>query len=167
MRIAIVGTGHVGLITGATLAGLGHHVVGTDASAEKVAMLRRGEAPFYEPGLDELLRDGLADGHLAFADTIAEALEGTEVVFVCVGRPPVGLGDRSLTAVEDAAREIARASANGVVLVVKSTVPPVPPVASRRSCGWNARSSTSWRSRVPSSCERGMPSRTPCGPTGS
>ena len=109
MRIAILGTGHVGLITGATLARLGHDVVGTDASAEKVAMLRRGEAPFHEPGLDELLRDGLADGHLAFADTIAEALEGTEVVFVCVGRPPVGLGDRSLTAVEDSAREIARA----------------------------------------------------------
>ena len=124
MRIAIVGTGHVGLITGATLAGLGHDVVGTDASAEKVAMLRRGEAPFYEPGLDELLRGGLADGHIAFADTIAEALEGTEVVFVCVGRPPVGLGDRSLTAVEDSAREIARACGNGVVLVVKSTVPP-------------------------------------------
>ena len=124
MKIAIVGTGHVGLITGATLAGLGHDVVGTDASAEKVATLRRGEAPFYEPGLDELLQGGLVDGHLSFADTIAEALEGTEVVFVCVGRPPVGLGDRSLTAVEESAREIARASANGVVLVVKSTVPP-------------------------------------------
>ncbi len=124
MRVAVVGTGHVGLITGATLAGQGNEVVGTDASAEKVAMLRRGEAPFYEPGLDELLRAGLGDGTLAFADTIAEALEGAEVVFVCVGRPPVGLGDRSLTAVEDSARSIARAAADGVVLVVKSTVPP-------------------------------------------
>ncbi|MGZ8744844.1 MAG: UDP-glucose dehydrogenase family protein [Nocardioides sp.] len=124
MRIAVVGTGHVGLITGATLAGLGNEVVGTDASADKVSMLRRGEAPFYEPGLDELLRAGLGDGSLAFADTIAEAVEGAEVVFVCVGRPPVGLGDRSLTAVEDSARAIARAAADGVVLVVKSTVPP-------------------------------------------
>jgi len=124
MKIAVVGTGHVGLITGATLAGLGNEVVGTDASADKVAMLRRGEAPFYEPGLEELLRTGLSDGNLAFADTIAEAVESAEVVFVCVGRPPVGLGDRSLTAVEDSAREIARAATDGVVLVVKSTVPP-------------------------------------------
>lgn len=124
MKVAIVGTGHVGLITGCALASLGHDVVGTDASAAKVEMLRRGEAPFHEPRLDELLHAGLADGSLAFVGSIADAVAGAEVVFVCVGRPPVGLGDRSLTAVEDSAREIAVAADDGVVLVVKSTVPP-------------------------------------------
>jgi UDPglucose 6-dehydrogenase len=124
VKVAIVGTGHVGLITGAALASLGHDVVGTDASADKVAMLRRGEAPFHEPGLDDLLLAGLDAGRLSFADTIAEAVAAAGVVFVCVGRPPVGLGDRSLTAVEESAREIAAAADDDVVLVVKSTVPP-------------------------------------------
>ncbi|HEX7248656.1 MAG TPA: UDP-glucose/GDP-mannose dehydrogenase family protein [Actinomycetota bacterium] len=124
MKVAVVGTGHVGLVTGCALASLGHDVVGTDASADKVAMLGRGEAPFHEPGLDDLLAAGLAAGTLSFVGSIAEAVAGAEVVFVCVGRPPVGLGDRSLSAVEDSAREIARAAADDVVLVVKSTVPP-------------------------------------------
>jgi UDPglucose 6-dehydrogenase len=87
-------------------------------------MLRRGEAPFHEPGLDDLLAAGLAAGSLSFVGSIAEAVSGAEVVFVCVGRPPVGLGDRSLSAVEESAREIACAADDDVVLVVKSTVPP-------------------------------------------
>jgi UDPglucose 6-dehydrogenase len=124
VKVAIIGTGHVGLITGVALASLGHEVVGMDASAERVALLQRGMPPFREPGLDELLHEGMEAGRLRFTDSIAEAVEGADVVMICVGRPPVGLGDRSLVAVESAVRDIARRAAQGVVVVVKSTVPP-------------------------------------------
>jgi UDPglucose 6-dehydrogenase len=124
MKVAVIGTGHVGLITGVALASLGHEVVGTDLSAERVALLQRGTPPFKEPGLDELLHEGMEAGRLRFTDSIAEAVEGADVVMICVGRPPVGLGDRSLVAVESAVRDIARRAAQGVVVVVKSTVPP-------------------------------------------
>jgi UDPglucose 6-dehydrogenase len=124
VKVAVIGTGHVGLITGVALASLGHEVVGMDASAERVALLQRGTPPFREPGLDELLHDGMEAGRLRFTDSIAEAVEGADVVMICVGRPPVGLGDRSLVAVESAVRDIARRAAQGIVVVVKSTVPP-------------------------------------------
>ena len=124
MRVAVVGTGHVGLVTAAALAGLGHDVVGMDLSTETVAALQRAEPPFHEPGLAELLRDGVASGRLRFTTSIPEAVGDAAVVFICVGRPPAGQGDRSLTAVEDVVRELARAASDGVVLVVKSTVPP-------------------------------------------
>ena len=124
MRVAILGTGHVGLITGVALASLHHDVVGMDLSPDKVAMLQRGEAPFHEPGLDELLRDGIANGRLCFTTSVREAVAGAAVAFICVGRPPIGQGDRSLTAVEGAVRELAEAATPGIILVVKSTVPP-------------------------------------------
>ena len=124
MKVAVVGIGHVGLITGAALASLGHEVVGMDTDPAKVETLQAGRAPFHEPGLDDLLRDGVRSGGLRFTGSIPDAVTGASVVFVCVGRPPVGLGDRSLIAVEGAVREIARAASDGVVLVVKSTVPP-------------------------------------------
>ena len=124
MKLAVIGTGHVGLITGVALASLGHDVVGMDVSEDKVAILSRGDTPFHEPDLPQLLSQGLASGHLSFTTSVAEAVDGAQAVFICVGRPPVGQGDRSLTAVEDAAREVARSASDGVVLVVKSTVPP-------------------------------------------
>lgn len=124
MKLAVIGTGHVGLITGVALASLGHDVVGMDVSEDKIAMLSRGDTPFHEPDLPHLLGQGLASGHLSFTTSVAEAVDGAQAVFICVGRPPVGQGDRSLTAVEDAAREVARSASDGVVLVVKSTVPP-------------------------------------------
>jgi UDPglucose 6-dehydrogenase len=124
MKLAVVGTGHVGLITGVALASLGHDVKGMDVDEDKVAILSRGDAPFHEPDLVQLLSQGLASGHLSFTTSIAEAVADARAVFICVGRPPVGQGDRSLTAVEDAAREVARSATDGVVLVVKSTVPP-------------------------------------------
>jgi UDPglucose 6-dehydrogenase len=124
MKVAVVGIGHVGLITGAALASLGHEVVGMDADPAKVETLLGGRAPFHEPGLDDLLRVGVRSKRLRFTGSIPDAVEGASVVFVCVGRPPVGLGDRSLIAVEGAVRAIARAASDGVVLVTKSTVPP-------------------------------------------
>ena len=124
MRVAVVGTGHVGLVTAVSLASLGHDVAGMDLVPETVEALQRGEAPFAEPDLPELLREGLDAGRLRFTTSMHEAVGDAEVVFVCVGRPSEGHGDRSLAAVEDVVRELARAAAEGVVLVVKSTVPP-------------------------------------------
>ena len=124
MKVAVVGIGHVGLVTAAALASLGHDVMGMDLSAERVDALRRAEVPFREPGLDELVREGVGSGRLGFTTSIPEAVGDVAVVFICVGRPPVGQGDRSLTAVEDVVRELARSVTDGVVLVVKSTVPP-------------------------------------------
>jgi UDPglucose 6-dehydrogenase len=124
MRIAVIGTGHVGLVTGVALASLGHRVAATDADRGKVGDLQRGKAPFFEPGLDALLTRTLREGRIRFSDGVAEAVHDAELAFVCVGRPPVGNGDRSLGAVEEAVRAIARSASDGVVLVVKSTVPP-------------------------------------------
>jgi UDPglucose 6-dehydrogenase len=124
VNVAVVGSGRVGLVTGACLASLGHTVACMDADESRVAMLREGRAPFYEPDLDELVAEGLEAGTLRFVDGVAEAVNDAEVAFVCVGRPPVGRDDRSLSAVEDAARAVAKAAPQGLVVAVKSTVPP-------------------------------------------
>src|SRR6266508_943415 len=88
MKVGVIGTGHVGLVTCVALAHLGHRVAGTDSDGEKIALLRRGSSPFYEPGLDDLLSQGLASGGLDFRPSIAETVQGATVVFICVGTPP-------------------------------------------------------------------------------
>src|SRR6266511_2643114 len=123
MNVAVIGTGHVGLVTCVALAHLGHQVAGTDSDGEKIALLQRGSSPFYEPGLDDLLAQGMATGGLVFRPSIAEAVPGAEVVFICVGTPPRADGDASLLSVERSAREIARHATGPTVLVEKSTVP--------------------------------------------
>jgi UDPglucose 6-dehydrogenase len=124
VNVAVIGTGRVGLVTAAALASLGHTVAGADADRSRIAMLRESRLPFYEPGLDDLVSAGLSDGTLRFVDDVAGAVGDAEISFICVGRPPVGRDDRSLRAVEDAARAVARAAPQGIVVVVKSTVPP-------------------------------------------
>jgi len=124
VRIAVIGAGHVGLVTAASLSSVGHDVTCMDLDAAKVEALGSGRAPFHEPKLDELLGAGLEADRLRFSSSVADSVGDAQAVFVCVGRPPIGLGDKSLAAVEDAARQIARAAAQGVVIVVKSTVPP-------------------------------------------
>ena len=124
MRIAVVGIGHVGLVSAAAFASVGHDVIGLDVDGDKVVSLNTGKAPFHEPGLDDLLSSGLASGRLSFTTDPAIAVPRARVVIVCVGRPPVGLGDRSLTAVEDTIRAVARHADQDVVVVMKSTVPP-------------------------------------------
>jgi len=124
MNIGVIGSGRVGLVTGVCLASLGHDVTCMDADPAKIAMLREGRPHFYEPDLERLLGEGLAAGNLHFTDAVEDAVAGAQVVMICVGRPPVGLDDKSLTAVEEAARAIARAAPDDVVVVVKSTVPP-------------------------------------------
>ena len=123
MHVSIIGMGHVGLVTATTLASLGHDVVGVDADAEKIETLRRGEVPFFEPGLGELLRELSSAGRVRFELDAASALPGAEIVFICVGTPANPDGEANLAAIERAAVDIARYAHEGAVVVGKSTVP--------------------------------------------
>jgi UDPglucose 6-dehydrogenase len=123
MKIGVVGVGHVGLVTAAAFADLGHEVVAMDLDAAKIDLLRDGKAPFEEPGLDDLLGRQPPE-RLRFETDPATAVAGADVVFICVGRPAAATADTSLTAVEAVGREIARHASTGVVIAEKSTVPP-------------------------------------------
>jgi UDPglucose 6-dehydrogenase len=123
MKVAVIGTGHVGLVTCVALASVGHQVAGTDSDEEKIALLQSGSPPFYEPGLDELLSEGLACGALAFGREIAHIVPGAAVAFICVGTPPRDDGEASLLSLERSARKIARYATGPMVVVEKSTVP--------------------------------------------
>ena len=119
-RIAFFGAGYAGLVSGACLADLGHTVVIRDVIPERVEALREGKIPFYEPGLEELVAKN-AD-RLSFTLSMPEAVEGSEFLFVCVGTPPTSSGDANLSAVWSVIEELP-AGLEGVVLVMKSTVP--------------------------------------------
>jgi UDPglucose 6-dehydrogenase len=123
VKVGVIGTGHVGLIACVTLAEIGHEVVGTDADQEKIELLMQGSAPFYEPGLQELLTRNLQDGRLTFTSHTSQAVIGAEVVFICVGTPARATGEANLLAVERATREVGAHVDGSLVLVQKSTVP--------------------------------------------
>ncbi len=123
MKIAVVGTGHVGLTTAACLAHVGHDVLGIDDNPEKVDAIGRGEMPFYEPGLADIVRAGLASGRLTVSSDVAQAARFGEVVFVCVGTPTRDTGEPDLTQVDRVARTIAENLDGYTVIVEKSTVP--------------------------------------------
>src|SRR3954447_25578677 len=123
MRIAVVGTGYVGLVTGTCFAESGNHVVCVDVDTAKVERLRRGEVPIYEPGLEELLRKNVKSKRLRFVTGLAEAVRASDVVFIAVGTPMSDTGEANLTYVLAAAEQIANAVAHYTVVVTKSTVP--------------------------------------------
>jgi UDPglucose 6-dehydrogenase len=123
MRIVVIGTGHVGLVSAATLAALGHDVIGVDGDPWVVAGLREGRCPFFEPGLEELVDEGLASGRLTFEVDSTRALGEADVVFICVGTPGRPGGEPNLVAVEQVATTIGRCATAGMVVVEKSTVP--------------------------------------------
>jgi UDPglucose 6-dehydrogenase len=124
MKITMVGTGYVGLVSGVCFSDFGHEVVCVDKNPEKIAMLRRGEVPIYEPGLTDLMARNVEAGRLSFTDDLAAALDGAAAVFIAVGTPTRrGDGHADLTYVMDAAREIAAAMTGYTVVVTKSTVP--------------------------------------------
>ncbi|HJP83307.1 MAG TPA: UDP-glucose/GDP-mannose dehydrogenase family protein [Fimbriimonadaceae bacterium] len=123
MKVAVIGTGYVGLVTGVVLAQLGNDVICVDKDAEKVAKLREGIPPIYEPGVEEMLKQGLKDGFLKISDSIREATKASEVVFIAVGTPPAEDGTPDLTAVRAVANEIAKNIDKYTVIVNKSTVP--------------------------------------------
>ena len=122
-RIAVIGTGYVGLTTGACLASLGHHVVCADVDAEKVKRLSAGEVDILEPGLAELVSGGLAAGRLSFVLGASAAVEGSEVMFLCVPTPMGVGGVADLSVVESVIEEVAHLLPTNSVVVNKSTVP--------------------------------------------
>lgn len=124
LKVGVIGTGHVGLLTCVSMAYFGHEVVGNDLDLEKIELLKKGRSPFYEPGLPELLDETLGSGRLSFSTEVSDAVKDADVIFICVGTPPKASGEANLIAVEFAAKNVARHSHKDVVVVVeKSTVP--------------------------------------------
>src|SRR6202012_3664981 len=124
MRIAMIGTGYVGLVSGACLSEFGHDVVCIEKDMAKVEALRAGEIPIFEPGLDDVVAANVKAGRLSFASDLAEAVRSAEAVFIAVGTPSRrGDGHADLTYVFAAAEEIARHLSGYTVVVTKSTVP--------------------------------------------
>ncbi len=124
MKIAMIGTGYVGLVSGVCFSDFGHEVVCVDKDPRKVAMLTKGEVPIYEPGLDVLMAKNVAAGRLSFTGDLKSAVDGADAVFIAVGTPTRrGDGHADLTYVMAAAEEIGRALTGYAVVVTKSTVP--------------------------------------------
>ncbi|MCE8509987.1 UDP-glucose/GDP-mannose dehydrogenase family protein [Ruegeria pomeroyi] len=124
MRIAMIGTGYVGLVSGICFSDFGHDVICVDKDAGKIDRLKAGEVPIYEPGLDALMARNVAAGRLSFTTDLAAAVDGAEAVFIAVGTPTRrGDGHADLTYVMAAAEEIAQALTGYAVVVTKSTVP--------------------------------------------
>lgn len=123
MKIAIVGTGYVGLVSGACFAEMGTDVTCVDIDKAKIESLRQGIIPIYEPGLDELVRRNVRDGRLHFTTSLEEVINDVEAVFSAVGTPPDDDGSADLTAVKAVARTFGRHIDRQAILVTKSTVP--------------------------------------------
>jgi UDPglucose 6-dehydrogenase len=123
MKIAIVGTGYVGLVAGACFAENGNDVICVDRDAAKVRLLRRGRMPIYEPGLEEMVARNTAEGRLVFTTVLNKAVRQSSIIFIAVGTPQGEDGSADLRHVLDVAREIARAMNGYKVIVDKSTVP--------------------------------------------
>ncbi len=123
MRLAVVGTGYVGLVTGACFANAGNDVRCVDIDPRKLEMLRKAEVPFFEPGLPEMVRRNIEEGRLSFTGDLAEAVKWSEVIFIAVGTPPGSDGAADLSAVFAVAKGIALAMDGYRVVVTKSTVP--------------------------------------------
>jgi UDPglucose 6-dehydrogenase len=124
MRIAMIGAGYVGLVTGACLSDFGHEVVCVDSDRAKVAGLQRSEIPIYEPGLGEIIANNLSSGRLSFTADLAAAARGAQAIFIAVGTPTrAGEDGADLRQVFEVARALAPLIANDVVVVTKSTVP--------------------------------------------
>jgi UDPglucose 6-dehydrogenase len=124
MRVAMVGTGYVGLVSGACVADFGHQVICIDKDSKKISALNAGEIPIYEPGLGELVRTNVEQGRLSFTTALSEAVAEADAVFIAVGTPSRrGDGHADLSYVYEAAREIAAALRGFTVVITKSTVP--------------------------------------------
>ena len=123
MRLTIIGTGYVGLVTGTCFAEVGHQVICVDNDATKVKMLQQGGIPIYEPRLEDLVKKNTASGRLSFTTSTAEGVEKSDIVFIAVPTPPLDDGSVDLSFIEKVAREIAGAMTAYKIVVDKSTVP--------------------------------------------
>ncbi len=123
MKLTIIGTGYVGLVSGTCFAEVGHDVICVDNDAAKVKMLQAGGIPIYEPGLEELVKKHVASGRLSFTNSTAEGVEKSDVIFIAVPTPPQPDGSVDLSYIERVARDIAAAMTSYKIVVDKSTVP--------------------------------------------
>lgn len=123
MNVGIIGTGYVGLVTGAFLAKIGHKVTCVDHDKAKIKTLLEGKVPIYESGLKELIDEGRQTGRLLFSTETEEAVKESEIIFICVGTPSKATGEANLSFVEKVATQIAKAMSDYKIIVEKSTVP--------------------------------------------
>jgi UDPglucose 6-dehydrogenase len=123
LRISVIGTGYVGLVTGACLAEIGHEVVCTDSDLEKIKTLESGGIPIYEPGLEHVIPKARQLKRLSFRANPADAVKAGDTIFICVGTPPLPNGDADLSAIDHVARTIATEATSPKLVVEKSTVP--------------------------------------------
>lgn len=123
LNVVVIGTGYVGLVTGAIFADQGQNVTCVDKDPEKLAVIKRGESPIYEPGLDEVIQNGLRTGRLNTSTSIPDAVATADVVFIAVGTPPSADGTPDLTAVMQVVQTIGASIKQHITLVTKSTVP--------------------------------------------
>jgi UDPglucose 6-dehydrogenase len=123
MNLAVIGSGYVGLVTGACFADLGNRVICVDNDTEKIAQLRSGRIPIYEPGLPEMVKRNVQGGRLSFTAEIEEAVDASTVIFIAVGTPPKESGEADLSAVEHVAAKVAERMRDYKLVVEKSTVP--------------------------------------------
>ena len=123
MHIAVIGTGYVGLVTGACFAEFGVFVTCVDKDKDKIESLKKGQIPFYEPGLEDLVNRNYKQGRIKFTTEIADTIEDSLVIFIAVGTPPRGDGSADLSYVDEVGKEIAKHIKGYKVIVTKSTVP--------------------------------------------
>ncbi|HET6566118.1 MAG TPA: UDP-glucose/GDP-mannose dehydrogenase family protein [Xanthomonadales bacterium] len=123
MRLSIIGSGYVGLVSGAGLSEVGHHVLCMDIDAGRIERLRQGIVPIFEPGLESMLLDNAAEGRLQFSNSIAEAVDHARVIFIAVGTPPDEDGSADLRHVLAVAEALGQNLEQPALIVVKSTVP--------------------------------------------
>ncbi|MCS6803582.1 MAG: UDP-glucose/GDP-mannose dehydrogenase family protein [Acidobacteriota bacterium] len=122
-NVCVIGAGHVGLVSAACFAKLGHQVIAVDKNEERIRQLHQGRSPFYEPGLDELLHEAVAKQRLMFSTDVADGVNRSEIIFICVGTPPMADGGADLSQVEEVARMVAHTMTDYKLIVEKSTVP--------------------------------------------
>jgi len=123
LQISVIGCGYVGLVSGACLAEIGHHVVCTDNDEAKISTLQAGQLPIYEPHLDSVVENARQGKRLSFTSDVAEAVRGADAIFICVGTPPLDTGDADLSAIDRVARLIATEARSPKLVIEKSTVP--------------------------------------------
>lgn len=123
MNISIIGSGYVGLVTGTCLAELGNRVICADSDIKKIAALKKGDIPIYEPGLEELISSNVKSKRLYFTSSIKDAVKDSTVIFIAVGTPSMDNGEADLTGIENVARNIALGMTDYRLIVEKSTVP--------------------------------------------
>ena len=123
MKVCVIGTGYVGLVTGVCLAEIGHNVICVDKDESKINMLLNGKMPIYEPGLDKLVEKNVKKKNLIFSSDVESAIKSQDIIFICVGTPPLPDGSADLTQVEEVAKVIGNNLNDYKIIVNKSTVP--------------------------------------------